>query len=143
MGYAMCALDAYGHGLNILLGDNEFASDVSLAFRVLSTFGIPDYQQLLMRGRDRDLNNDGLPDSGADMWTSDIFHTRDMVRQTSLEYSQFVRILRSFDGTQRDAAGYLLGDVDGDGVVDFAGPQTAIGMWGISLGGIIWRPRGA
>ena len=137
MGYAMCALDAYGHGLNILLGDNPFANELRILFSVLSSYGIPDYQQLLMRGRDRDLTNDGLPDSGADMWTSDIFHTRDMVRQTVLEYSQFVRILRSFDGERVDQDGHILGDIDGDGTVDFAGPDTSIGMWGISLGGII------
>lgn len=137
MGYAMCALDAYGHGLNALLSDHPAVQDESLAFRILDTFGIPDFQQLLMRGRDRDLNNDGLQDSGADMWTSDIFHTRDMVRQTSLEYIQFVRILRSFNGEQRDKDGELLGDIDGDGVIDLGGPETSIGMWGISLGGII------
>lgn len=137
MGYAMCALDAYGHGLSVLLGDHPDAQQFGLGFGLLATFGIPDYQQLLMRGRDRDLNNDGISDPGADMWTSDIFHTRDMVRQTSLEYSQFIRILRSFDGERRDAEGHILGDIDDDGVVDFAGPRSPIGMWGISLGGII------
>jgi|GEM_PF-273716 len=137
MGYAMCALDAYGHGLNVFLEDNEYARETSLAFRVLSRFGIPDYKQLLMRGRDRDLDNDGIPDSGADMWTSDIFHTRDMVRQTSLEYMQFVRTLRAFDGERTDETGALLGDIDGDGEVDLGGPKGVIGMWGISLGGII------
>jgi len=137
MGYAMCALDAYGHGLNVFLEDNRFAREVSLAFAILGRFGIPDYKQLLMRGRDRDLDNDGIPDSGADMWTSDIFHTRDMVRQTSLEYMQFVRTLRSFDGERSGEAGQLLGDIDGDGTVDLGGPTGVIGMWGISLGGII------
>lgn len=137
MGYAMCALDAYGHGLNVFLEDNQFAREVSFAFAILDRFGIPDYKQLLMRGRDRDLDNDGIPDSGADMWTSDIFHTRDMVRQTSLEYMQFVRILRSFDGDHLDQSGALLGDIDGDGVIDLGGPKGVIGMWGISLGGII------
>ncbi len=137
MGYAMCALDAYGHGLNALLSDHPDVQETSLAFRILDGYGIPDYQQLLMRGRDRDLNNDGLEDSGADMWTSDIFHTRDMVRQTSLEYMQFVRILRGFDGERRDGDDYTMGDIDGDGIVDLGGPVAPIGMWGISLGGII------
>lgn len=137
MGYAMCALDAYGHGLNALLSDHPSVANSQLAFRILAQYGIPDFQELLLRGRDRDLNNDGLQDSGADMWTSDIFHTRDMVRQTSLEYMQFVRILRNADGQTQDQQGYKLGDVDGDGVIDFGGPQNTIGMWGISLGGII------
>ena len=137
MGYAMCALDAYGHGLNALLSDHPDVADSQLAFRLLGQYGIPDFQELLLRGRDRDLNNDGLQDSGADMWTSDIFHTRDMVRQTSLEYIQFVRILRGANGENVDEQGFKLGDVDGDGDVDFGGPLTTIGMWGISLGGII------
>ena len=49
---------------------------------------------LLLVGRDRDLNNDGLADSGGDMWTADLFHTRDMVRQSVVDHMQFVRILR-------------------------------------------------
>ena len=137
MGYALCALDAYGHGLNALLSDHPDVQETSIAFSLLDRYGIPDYQQLLMKGRDRDLNNDGLQDSGADMWTSDIFHTRDMVRQTSLEYMQFVRILRGFDGDKQNSENHLLGDIDGDGIVDLGGPVAPIGMWGISLGGII------
>jgi hypothetical protein len=137
MGYAMCALDSYGHGLNILLEDNEVSRPIKLLFNILGRYGIPDLQELLMRGRDRDLTNDGLQDSGADMWTSDIFHTRDMVRQIALEYSQFIRILRSMDGKNKDQDGFLLGDIDRDGFVDLGGAQNTISMWGISLGGII------
>jgi hypothetical protein len=137
MGYAMCALDSYGHGLNVLLEDNELSKPIKLLFSILGSYGIPDLQALLMRGRDRDLTNDGLQDSGADMWTSDIFHTRDMVRQIALEYSQFIRILRQMDGKTKDQNGNLLGDIDLDGRVDLGGPQNTISMWGISLGGII------
>jgi hypothetical protein len=137
MGYAICALDSYGHGLNVLLEDNELSKSIKLLFGILGRYGIPDLQALLMRGRDRDLTNDGLQDSGADMWTSDIFHTRDMVRQIALEYSQFIRILRQMDGKTRDQNDHLLGDIDLDGTVDLGGPQNTISMWGISLGGII------
>ena len=138
MGYAMCALDAYGHGLN------RFDEDTieGLLFRgkleaELNNLGIPELSRIMTMGRDRDLNNDGNPDSGADMWTSDVFHTRDMVRQTSLETLQFVRMLRSMDGTNLDRQGMLLGDVDHDGTIDLGGPNNTVGMWGISLGGII------
>ena len=31
----------------------------------------------------------------------------------------------------------LLGDVDGDGIVDIGGAKNTVGMWGISLGGIL------
>ena len=71
------------------------------------------------------------------MWTSDVFHTRDMVRQSVLETVQMVRILRNMDGTQQDSTGNLLGDVDGDGTVDIGGAKNTVGMWGISLGGIL------
>ena len=140
MGYAMCALDAYGHGLNRLL--DVAASTEASFFRgrleaELGDLGIAGFSDTLMRGRDRDLDNDGAADPGGDMWTSDVFHTRDMVRQTVLEYVQFVRTLRSVDGARRDVDGHLLGDLDGDGRVDLGGASNTIGMWGISLGGII------
>ena len=143
-GYAMCALDAYGHGLDVIaraisqegLSALDDARLFQLAAGVFKLAGVPDLPLLLTRGRDRDLNNDGQPDSGADMWTADLFHTRDMVRQTALEHIQFVRLLRSMDGMRRDADG-ILGDLDGDGRVDLGGPDNIISMWGISLGGII------
>jgi hypothetical protein len=140
MGYALCGLDAYGHGLNRLL-EAERSLEASVfrgrLERELGDLGVAAFSELLMRGRDRDLDNDGVADPGGDMWTSDAFHTRDMVRQTTLEYAQFVRVLRAMDGRATDAAGALLGDVDGDGVVDLGGPQNTVSMWGISLGGII------
>ncbi len=138
MGYAMCALDAYGHGLDVLaqaldgtLTDVEVedADLFRLAGLTFTRFQVPDLPQLLLRGRDRDLNNDGVHDSGADMWTADLFHTRDMVRQTALEHIQFVRLLRSEASPLRDP--------DGDGTPDIGGARANVSMWGISLGGII------
>jgi len=138
MGYAMCGLDSYGHGLNrFLYGDTPESLGVQLAFQRFGSDGVRELAGLMMAGRDRDLNNDGLPDPGMDMWTNDVFHTRDMVRQSVLEEVQFVRILRSFDGTNLGEDGLLLGDIDGDGQVDLGGPTNTIGMWGISLGGIL------
>jgi hypothetical protein len=144
MGSALCALDSYGHGLEVIAeavrgGDVPPVADASLfrlAAGVFRQYGVPDLPQLMLRGRDRDLNNDGLRDSGADMWTADLFHTRDMVRQTAFEHMRFVQMLRSMDGRLRDADG-VFGDVDGDGRVDLGGPKGVIGAWGISLGGII------
>ena len=139
MGYAMCATDAYGHGLNVFADENtlEGALFASKLERELDKLGIPEMRRIMVQGRDRDLNNDTVPDSGADMWTSDVFHTRDMVRQSVLETVQMVRILRNMDGTQQDSTGKLLGDVDGDGIVDIGGAKNTVGMWGISLGGIL------
>ncbi len=133
MGYATCGIDSYGHGLNRALGVGRATFEP-----VMSRYGLPGLMELLFTGRDRDLNNDLLTDPGADQWTADLFHTRDMVRQSALEYSQFVRILRSFDGTRRTADGNgLLGDFDGDGAIDLGGPANTVSMWGISLGGIV------
>ena len=137
MGVAACALDSFGHGLNRWAVDPQASIAVRASIPAFQRYGVPELSGLLTLGRDRDLNNDGLPDGGMDQWTYDIFHTRDMVRQSSLEVMQFVRMLRSMDGTTRAADGRLLGDIDGDGVVDLGGPNVTIGAWGISLGGII------
>jgi hypothetical protein len=137
MGVAACALDAYGHGLNVYRQDPLAAAAVASQAGKFAGLGVPELPGLLTIGRDRDLDNDGIADPGMDQWTSDIFHTRDMVRQSALEVTQFVRILRHMDGTTRDSTGRLLGDVDGDGDVDLGGPTNTLGYWGISLGGII------
>ena len=138
MGQAACAVDSYGHGVNRWLDPtNPEASGMVLAQGQFNVLGIPELGPLFLAGRDRDLNNDGKPDPGADQWTADVFHTRDMVRQSALEITQFVRILRHMDGETLAADGALLGDVDGDGDIDLGGPDTTIGHWGISLGGII------
>lgn len=135
MGYAACSLDAYGHGLNAALAVPEFAPIESAAI-FFEQYDLADFTQMLTRGRDRDLNNDGIPDPGADQWTADLFHTRDMVRQSVLEHIQFVRILRSMDG-RSDDDGAVLGDANQNGIPDIGGPQNIVSMWGISLGGII------
>ena len=137
MGYALCSLDSYGHGLNVWQEDSEAGSTLLLAQLEFNRDAVPEMSALLTTGRDRDLNNDGVSDPGADMWTSDLFHTKDMVRQSVLEYMQFVRILRNMDGENKDSNGFLLGDLDNDGIVDIGGRQNTISMWGISLGGII------
>ena len=99
--------------------------------------GVPELGALIAQGRDRDLNNDGLPDSGMDQWTADLFHTRDMVRQSALEHIQFVRLLRSAEAGITDDDGRVLFDVDGDGEPELGGPDVTLGAWGISLGGIV------
>ena len=137
MGYALCSIDAYGHGLNRWLFDENEGFALVVAAERFGAAGVRELSTLLTYGRDRDLNNDGVADPGMDMWTSDVFHTRDMVRQSVLEEIQWVRILRHMDGSTTDSNGDLLGDIDQDGVVDLGGPDNSVGMWGISLGGIL------
>ena len=131
MGYAICALDGPGHGGNVLLVHPESAAVFQAGIQFFQKYKATPLIGMLTRGRDRDLNNDGIPDPGGDMWTSDLFHTRDMVRQAAIEYMQFVRILRAF-GQEGN-----LGDLTGDGKTDIGGRDSTIGMWGISLGGVI------
>lgn len=137
MGYALCSLDYYGHGLNRWTQDPEASLALAMAGAEFKRDGVPELGALIALGRDRDLDNDGLADPGADQWTANVFHTRDMVRQSALEAMQFVRILRSMDGQTLDEDGGVLGDLDGDGTPELGGPENTIAYWGISLGGIV------
>ncbi|MCC6746913.1 MAG: hypothetical protein IT371_04595 [Deltaproteobacteria bacterium] len=136
-GIASCTIDAYGHGLIL---PNSIA-DMAEGF-----FGLLDMKGTLRAfapGRARDLDLDGRPDVGADFFSADAFHTRDMVRQTVLDLMVLIRTLRSFDGHRRnlqDVQGLgrpgLAGDLDGDGRVDLGGPLNDYFGWGTSMGGI-------
>lgn len=137
MGQAVCAMDMPGHGLRRWAADPEASLALAVAAPQLAAYGVPELRAILVQGRDRDLNNDGLPDGGADQWTADVFHTRDMVRQEALEHMQFLRILKAMDGQSRSQDGTILGDVDGDGEPDLGGVDNAVSAWGISLGGIV------
>lgn len=129
MGGALCAIDGPGHGNNVFKESATYSAAFTLASSYFRRYGLPGFSDLFTLGRDRDLNNDGLSDSGGDMWTANLFHTRDMVRQSVLEHMQMVRILRNLNDENAD--------FDGDGYPDLAGPTGRIGMWGVSLGGII------
>ncbi len=141
-GIASCALDAFGHGLgSAVAGDPEL---VELAYDFLAGLGLGNFVYAVIKGRERDLDNDGIGDSGGDFWTADTFHTRDVVRQSIVDHLQFIRIVRAFDGeatmpwdTNADGFGNKLGDFDGDGTADMGGPDNTYSIWGISLGGIL------
>ncbi|MCC6215724.1 MAG: hypothetical protein IT376_12740 [Polyangiaceae bacterium] len=136
MGFAACGLDSFGHGRSIVLNPRcEGNLDYLAGKGLLAAYGVPELVTMIFYGRDRDLNNDGCPDGGADQWTANLFHTRDVVRQSVFEEMQFVRILHAVDGQQRDASGNVLGDVDGDGEPDIGGRKSITAAWGISLGG--------
>lgn len=138
-GIASCAIDAVGHGLCL---DKSMETLVRLA---LQGAGFGPLFDLLSPGRARDLNNDGTCDPGGDFFTPDVFHTRDIVRQSIIDQMQLIRILRGFDGTQRwafdpvrgNGGSGVAGDFNGDGIPDLGGPATDYFSWGISLGGIL------
>lgn len=142
MGYAACSFDFPGHGVDI--GDDE----KTLAEALLTAAGLPQTLHHFFDTRARDLDNDGSADSGGDQWTADPFHTRDMVRQASLDWIQFTRALRTCgsgtmtetdlrSGGERVSLGERVAcDHDGDGAADFGGPDVPVAIFGGSLGGI-------
>jgi len=135
-GFAVIAIDGPSSGLGIGTAERLF-----LKARFTS-LGLKGLAEALLKDRAFDQDADGNVDSGADMWSAYLFHTRDMVRQFALDYSQLVRVVRSFDGTRRgldldgDGTPELAGDFDGDGVIDIGG-DAPIFMAGGSLGGIM------
>ena len=136
-GIATLGIDAVSHGVDI---------DPALIAIVLAQFdanGLGGMGKGIIAGRALDQNADGKLDSGVDFWTSYIFHTRDTVRQTTVDIMQVVRTLASFDGKKtwkqdanKDGKDDLAGDFDGDGTVDVGG-SAPIHMVGGSLGGIM------
>lgn len=142
-GLATISIDCVSHGLGV--GDDER----ELAEIVLGGYGLGPFVDALFSDRALDQNGDGRVDSGADFWTGYLFHTRDVVRQSALDYLQLVRILRAFDGQKRfgfdtggDGVKDLAGDFDGDGNLDVGG-DAILGMTGGSLGGIMAAVVGA
>lgn len=136
-GLATIAIDGPSHGIG-LTPEQE-----SLARALLRSRGLEPAVDATLSDRAFDQNGDGIKDSGADFWSAYLFHTRDIVRQFMLDYSQLVRILRSFDGRRywdfdlgEDGVPDLAGDFDGDGKIDVGGSAPIV-MTGASLGGIM------
>lgn len=138
-GFAGLAIDAWGHG------GGDIGIDKAALHYILDDYNLgPMVDNVIAKGRARDLNGDGKPDSGGDFWTADALHTRDVVRQTAVDNLQLVRILRSWDGSKRwpfdlneDGQLDVAGDFNGDGTPDTGGPSNRIMMVGGSLGGIM------
>ncbi len=144
LGMATLAIDCVSHGAD--LGGDK---DLEIAKAVFAAQGFGDFFSALTQDRAVDLNHDGTPDPGADYWTSYLLHTRDVVKQSTIDHMQLIRVLRSFDGStkwvdaqgnevdvNRDGVTDLAGDFDGDGVVDVGG-AASVHMTGGSLGGIM------
>ena len=144
VGVATVSIDAYGHGLSVPETDRR------LIEAIIGQYGFTPATRAILKGRARDLNNDGLVDSGGDFWGADVFHERDVVRQSVIDWMQLIRVFRAF-GTydlgdlNHDGKPDLAGDFNGDGVVDVGGPDFIDGklnggsdffVWGQSLGGI-------
>jgi hypothetical protein len=130
-GLATAAIDAYGYGVNV-----DPALEV-LARGHADDAGLSAFASIFFASRARDLDFDGEPDPGGDFFTADVFHTRDTIRQSVLDWMQLVQVLRSFDGNTKMTVGangaVLAGDFNLDGVPDLAGERTFAGS--ITLAG--------
>ena len=142
-GMATLAVTAVGHGMELTEGE-ELLVRTLLKGTCLGPFG-----DAFMSGRAYDWNGDGRVDSGGDLWTAYVFHTRDVVRQSALDTIQLLRILRTYDGKRMgqdydgDGVPELAGDFDADGVVDIGGPDNRYSVFGASFGGIVSTIVGA
>ncbi|HUJ25151.1 MAG TPA: hypothetical protein VLW85_03975, partial [Myxococcales bacterium] len=120
-GVASVAIDAYGHGIGV-----DPLTEV-LIRTVAAKYGLDAFADDIFFGRARDLDNDGIEDSGGDFWTADTFHTRDVVRQSVIDWMQLARLFRTFDATGTMAMGQKIikaGDFNNDGIPDVSGPAT-------------------
>ena len=158
-GVATVSIDAQGHGLP--LGDDlRPLLEAVLASNCLAPLG-----RALGRDRARDLDGNGTADSAGLYFSAYMFHTRDTLRQSVVDWMQAIRIVRSFLGhpdypdgrpwapgevelsrgapilfdgdIDGDGTIDLAGDLDGDGVPDIGGWDEPYGQWGSSLGGIL------
>ncbi|MBM4397542.1 MAG: hypothetical protein FJ087_17880, partial [Deltaproteobacteria bacterium] len=147
-GFALCGMDAPGHGLALPAPDATESTDwEAMIVPVVRMMGLEKFYVGFKTGRIRDLDNDGRKssyDNGGDFWSWDVFHMRDMVRQSVVDNMQFIRMLRQLGtlpwnaDTNGDGRPDLMGDFNGDGVVDLgtaAHPRFAV--WGQSMGAIV------
>ncbi len=134
IGKAACSFDFPSHGLDIG-GDT-----LDLANQALDGLHMLEFLDHLRDSRARDLDNDGEVDSGGDQWSADAFHTRDQVRQATVDWAQFIKSLQECGtGTMvrdGDGAAAMTCDWDGDGAPDIGGPAAKYYIAGGSLGGI-------
>lgn len=137
-GLASVGMENVSHGVGL------DPTDLQLARALLAGKGLGNmFDAIALNDRAFDQNRDGIKDSGADFWTSYILHTREVVKQSALDYMQLVRLIRGFDGAKtwrydsnRDGKDDLAGDFNGDGVLDIGG-GAPIHITGGSLGGIM------
>jgi hypothetical protein len=137
-GIATIAIDSYGHGLGLPPQPipGAPASEQAVQAALANLPGLTPLASAILATRARDLDNDGIRDPGGDLFTANAFHTRDVVRQSVVDWMQVARILRTFNGLSlmslpaNPAAGtgsgpaWLAGDFNNDGIPDVGGPAV-------------------
>ncbi|MEQ1503064.1 MAG: hypothetical protein ABMB14_12580 [Myxococcota bacterium] len=142
-GIAACGIDAPGQGLPLDDATQELVAGL------MQLAGTEPLWWHLLDDRQRDLDNDGVPDPAADMFTADAFHTRDTIRQSVVDTAALIaglracgvgtmeRVIPSADGPIHTGEAHPSCDWNGDGAPDLGGPDTRFLLDGISQGGII------
>ena len=145
-GIALASMDNPGHGL-VLTSGQQILLEALLKGACLGPAAGG-----LEATRAIDLNGDGVADSGGQVWSAHLLHTRDGMRQAVLDGVQMTRMLETFDGATKSGQDYnsdgdpsndLAGDFNGDGVVDLGGPRVQYFSSGGSLGGLVAQIHGA
>jgi hypothetical protein len=146
-GIALVSMDAPGHGLALASGQQI------LLGALLKGACLGPAATAMFASRAIDLNGDGQPDSGGLIWSAHLMHTRDGMRQSVLDGVQLNRIFKGFDGKKAksgqdynadgDANDDFAGDFNGDGIVDFGGPNVRYSSSGGSFGGLVAQIHGA
>src|SRR5205823_2953435 len=88
-GLASISIDAFGHG---------FALDAATAAAVraaAASRGFGAFVDDIFATRTRDLDNDGIADPGGDLFSAQIFHMRDALRQSIVDSFQLSKLLRT------------------------------------------------
>lgn len=135
-GLATCALDFYGHGV-----PSSDLIDVVVQ-QLLEPEELTGLGDAVVRGRSRDLNQDGATDSGGDMFSHNPFVTRDLMLQSALDSLFAIRTLKNFGSSimpfdvNGDGLNELAGDFNGDGVADL-GANRPYYLFGSALGGML------
>ncbi|GAC1338854.1 MAG: hypothetical protein NVSMB23_07100 [Myxococcales bacterium] len=130
-GVASIAIDAYGDGLGLppLSTPAAPVSEQAVQAALARIPGLAPLADALLATRARDLDHDGIRDPGGDLFGGNPFHTRDVIRQSVVDWMQLSRVLRTFNGlslmtTPPDpkTGARLAGDFNNDGIPDVGGP---------------------
>ena len=102
-------------GIGALMGTNvldlptfirECKIDVILFLvGMMVTVGV--LKELGVEGRGTDVDGDGYKDSGENFFTANTFKTRDVLRQTIVDYMHFLRLLKALDQDRVDDLGAI------------------------------------